>query len=94
MVEGSEETHSEVSFAPRRTDMTVSILKIARKAKGKGIAREFEVVRNVRNVIALPEQNERTFPGDDDDWEKVYDEEELDTRRSYSSVLRGNERKR
>lgn len=74
--------------------MTVSILKIARQAKGKGVAREFEVVRNVRNVIALPEENEKIFLGNDDDWERVYDEEELDARRSYSSVLRGNERKR
>ncbi|KAF9483270.1 hypothetical protein BDN70DRAFT_873961 [Pholiota conissans] len=90
-----ETTPSEVLVAPRRrTDMFLPILKIARPAKGKGVARDFELVRNVRNVIALPEDRENAVLGNDDDWERIYDEQEVDGRKSYSSVLRGNDRAR
>ncbi|KAF9483279.1 hypothetical protein BDN70DRAFT_873970 [Pholiota conissans] len=88
-VEGDEQIY-EAPAAPRHTDMTVSLLNIARPAKGKRVARDFEVVRSVRNVIVLAEENEDTFFVNDDGWERIYDEESVDYRKSYSSVLRGN----
>ncbi|KAF8965758.1 hypothetical protein BDZ97DRAFT_1757040 [Flammula alnicola] len=81
------------------TDMSVSILDIARPAKGKGVAKDFQVVRNMRNVVVLPEEEFEIWEDDvferslwDDDWEQIYDEQRVDTRPSYSSVLRGNDR--
>ena len=56
-----------------------------------GSAKDFEVVRKLRNVVALSDERVPNLPGDDG-WEHIYDEEQFDTRPSYSSVLRGNER--
>ncbi|KJA21325.1 hypothetical protein HYPSUDRAFT_203089 [Hypholoma sublateritium FD-334 SS-4] len=86
-----EDTTSEVHDPLPMTTISVSILDIARPAKQKGSAKGFEVVRKLRSVVALSEERGPNLPADDD-WEHIYDEEELDTRPSYSSVLRRNER--
>jgi len=91
VVDREEDTTSEVHDTPHKTDISVPIMDIARPAKRKGSAKDFELVRKLRNVVALPEERGPNLPGDDD-WERIYDEEELDTRPSYSSVLRRNER--
>jgi len=69
------------------TDMTISLLEIARPAKRKGIAKDFEVVQKVRNVIVLEDEFEG-LGWEDDEWEQIYDERHADQGRSYSSVLR------
>jgi len=68
----------------RETDMTVSILDIARPAKRKGPAKDFEVVQKVRGVIVLEDEPEL----DDDMWEAIYDEETQDSRTLYATILR------
>jgi hypothetical protein len=75
---------------PHHTDMKVSLLDIARPAKQKGAAKDFEVVQKVRNVIAL-EDNDLEYQWEDDEWELIYDERHAEEKRSYSSTLRGNE---
>jgi len=81
----------------RHTDMTISLLDIARPAKQKGVAKDFEVVQTVRNVIVLEDEFESLvgFQWEDDNeweqWEEVYDGRHAEQARSYSSVLRGNE---
>ncbi|KAF8965759.1 hypothetical protein BDZ97DRAFT_754486 [Flammula alnicola] len=84
-------TSAEEQFH-RHTDMSVSILSIARPAKRKGVAKDFEIVRKVRNVVALPDEFEKSSLEADEDWEQIDDEQPIDTRQSYSSVLRGNKR--
>jgi len=80
------------------TDMTVSLFDIARPAKGKGVAKGFEIVNKTRNVIPLDDGDFEIWEDDVfdrelwGDWEQIYDEQRIDTRRSYSSVLRENER--
>ena len=99
------------------TDMTVSLIDIARPAKGKGeiatrvfflqdcrlyllqgVAKDFEIVSKTRKVISLDDGDFEIWEDDVfdqelwGDWEQIYDEHRVDTRPSYSSVLRGNER--
>ncbi|KIM36250.1 hypothetical protein M413DRAFT_449304 [Hebeloma cylindrosporum] len=80
------------------TNMTVSLFDIARPAKGKGAAKDFEMVNKTRNVIPLDAGDFEIWEDDVfdrelwGDWEEIYDEQRVDKRRSYSSVLRGNER--
>jgi len=78
------------SNTTHHTDMKVSLLDIARPAKRKGAAKDFEVVQKLRNVIVL-EDNGLEYQWEDDEWEHIYDEEFVEEQRSYSSVLRGNE---
>ncbi|KAF8800151.1 hypothetical protein BYT27DRAFT_7263296 [Phlegmacium glaucopus] len=71
------------------TDMTISLLDIARPAKPKGVAKDFEVVQKVRNVIALDDDS-FAFGGleyqwEDDDWDQIYDDWHAEEQRSYSS---------
>jgi hypothetical protein len=65
----------------------------------QGAAKGFEVVRKTRGVIPLDDDGDFEVWEDDvfdqelwGDWEQIYDEQRVDTRKSYSSVLRGNER--
>ncbi|PPQ68020.1 hypothetical protein CVT24_002929 [Panaeolus cyanescens] len=80
---------------PQPPAHTVSLLDLARPAKKRGPAKDFEVVPRVRNVVALEDNDVDSFyvPSTsgtgDDEWERVSDEQTFDNRRSYSSVLRG-----
>ncbi|KAF4599090.1 hypothetical protein EYR40_006179 [Pleurotus pulmonarius] len=65
------------------TSIEIAILDIATLAKPKGVAREFEVVRGPRGVIAL----EDAFSDTEAEWEKVY--EERGPHATYSAVLQG-----
>ena len=50
-------------------------------------------MRKVRNVIAL-DDDFGPGPGyqwEDDEWEQIFDERRATEKKSYSSVLRGNE---
>jgi len=69
----------------------VDLLDIARPAKSKGIAREFEVVQGSPRVIALPDEP-RVPAIMDEDWENIDSEgsEDMDQRKSYSAVVRDN----
>jgi len=79
----------DTSNTTHHSDMMVSLLDIARPAKQKGAAKDFEVVQKLRNVIVL-EDSGLEYQWDDDEWEHIYDER-LAEERSYSSVLRGKE---
>jgi len=79
----------DTSHTTHHTDMKVSLLDIARPAKQKGVAKDFEIVQRVRNVIVL-EDDGLEYQWEDDEWEQIYDER-LVEEQSYSSVLRGNE---
>jgi hypothetical protein len=56
------------------------------------------MVSKTRNVIPLDDGDFEIWEDDVfdqelwGDWEQIYDEQRVDTRRSYSSILRGNER--
>jgi len=80
----------DTSHTTHHTDTRVSLLDIARPAKQKGAAKDFEVVQKLRNVIVL-EDNGLEYQWEDEEWEHIYDEEFVEEQRSYSSVLRGNE---
>ena len=60
-----------------------------------GVAKDFEIVQKVRNVVALEDEfdSESLLEyqwEDDDEWEQIYDEQLHPTeKRSYSSVLKG-----
>jgi len=58
-----------------------------------GVAKDFEVVQKVRNVIALEDDIEGLvgYLWEDDEWEQIYDEHHAEEPRSYSSILKGNE---
>lgn len=64
----------------------------------QGVAKDFEIVNKTRNVIPLDDGDFEIWEDDVfdqelwGDWEQIYDEQRVDTRRSYSSVLRENER--
>jgi hypothetical protein len=74
------------------TDTTISLLDIARPAKPKGVAKHFEVVQKVRDVIVLEDDFEGLeHQWEDDEWDQIYEERHAEEPRSYSSVLRGNE---
>ncbi|KII91882.1 hypothetical protein PLICRDRAFT_52006 [Plicaturopsis crispa FD-325 SS-3] len=69
-----------------------SLLDIARPAKPKGIAKEFEVIESVQRVVALDDAEYAM--ADDDEWENVCapaDSTKTTSkdRSTYSSVLRG-----
>ncbi|KAG6835938.1 hypothetical protein H0H93_013155 [Arthromyces matolae] len=75
----------------------VSLMDIAKPAKPKGVAREFEVVNGLSKVIACEEDvwHDNTGPGsslDDfwEDWDNVYEDCAMEDveRPSYSSVAR------
>jgi len=76
------------------TEMKVSLVDIARPAKRKGAAKDFEVVQTVQNVVVLEDEFESLggYEWEDDEWEQIFDERHsAEERTSYSSVLRGNE---
>jgi len=80
----------DTSDTTHHTVMKVSLLDIARPAKQRGAAKDFEVVQKLRNVIVL-EDNGLEYQWEDDEWEHIYDERLAEEQRSYSSVLRGND---
>ena len=70
---------------------TITIIQMTHvKQSYSGVAKDFEVVQKVRNVIVL-EDNGLEYQWEDDEWEQIYDERHAEEQRSYSSVLRGNE---
>jgi len=85
---------TDTSNARHHSDMKVSLLDIARPAKQRGAAKDFEVVRKVRNVISLEDKFEGLeyyWDSEDDDWEQICDQRHATTeKKSYSSVLKGN----
>ncbi|KAL0945798.1 hypothetical protein HGRIS_012085 [Hohenbuehelia grisea] len=81
----------------------IELLDIAREAKPKGVAKEFEVVSPLDRVIVLEDgwqcdwQSESESDGDNealDGWDELYDEFPSLPRTSYSSVVKGKERDR
>jgi len=69
----------------------IDLLDIARPAKPKGIAREFEVVQGSPSlrIVALPD--EPLGPeAQEEDWEDI-DSGDIEPRKSYSAVVRESE---
>ncbi|KAJ3516553.1 hypothetical protein NLJ89_g1065 [Agrocybe chaxingu] len=81
-----------VPTKPEEVHFEVDLLVIARPAKKKGPAKDFEVVKHLPGVIALDEDHWESseFCFSEEDWEAIYDDERAD-QRTYSAVLRGNE---
>ncbi|GLB39508.1 hypothetical protein LshimejAT787_0700180 [Lyophyllum shimeji] len=75
-----------------------SLFDIAKPAKAKGVAKDFEIVESVRRVIAVDDEE---WPGDWEDevqddfdweeWEEAYEEGKpaSETETSYSAVVKG-----
>jgi len=83
---------TDTSNARHHSDMKVSLLDIARPAKQKGAAKDFEVVRKVRDVITLEDDFEGLeYYWEDDEWEQRCDQPHATEKKSYSSVVRGND---
>lgn len=72
---------------PRRT-VVVDLMAMAKPAKVKGVAKDFEIVKRVKDVIAL-EDGISDFDLDEDDWEELGYDEDFKDRRTYSAALRG-----
>ncbi|KAF9077324.1 hypothetical protein BDP27DRAFT_1312202 [Rhodocollybia butyracea] len=78
-----------------KTEHVVFILDIAKPAKPKGIAKDFEVVEGVRKVIFLDDEGDwGRFSEEDEweEWEKIYSDSETSDvqevkRPAYSTVL-------
>lgn len=64
----------------------IDLLDIARPAKPKGIAKEFEIVQGSPRIVALPD-GPLGPEAKEEDWEEI-DTEDVDTRKSYSAVVR------
>ncbi|KAH9474349.1 hypothetical protein JR316_0012807 [Psilocybe cubensis] len=74
------------------TDRCVSIMDLARPAKRKGVAKDFEMVKNESKGKLLDGEDFEIWEDDllwEEDWEKIYNEDPKDIKRSYSAVLRG-----
>ena len=56
-----------------------------------GVVKDFEVVKKVRNVVALEDDLEDPlgYQWEDDEWEQIYDTT-VTEKKSYSSVLKGD----
>ncbi|EKM78246.1 hypothetical protein AGABI1DRAFT_129368 [Agaricus bisporus var. burnettii JB137-S8] len=87
LVDEEEKRKNSISFV-------IDLMGIAKPAKPKGVAKEYEVVGKVRDVIALEDDIEYEYEADGDEWEEV----EFDygskgggnsVKRSYSAALRG-----
>ncbi|KAE9396712.1 hypothetical protein BT96DRAFT_996486 [Gymnopus androsaceus JB14] len=75
----------------------VSLLDIAKPAKPKGIAKDFEVVKGVRRVIFLEDEKDwETFSQEQvdeewEEWEEIYESTALkkkpESKPSYSDIL-------
>jgi len=64
----------------------IDLLDIARPAKPKGVAKEFEVVQGSPRIVTLPD--EPIGPEvREEDWEDI-DSEIMDSRKSYSAIVR------
>jgi len=64
----------------------IDLLDIARPAKPKGIAKEFEIVQGSPRIVALPD--EPLVPAvKEEDWEDINSEDIVDARKSYSAVV-------
>lgn len=71
--------------------LSISLLDIARPAKQKGPAKDFEIIPNLRSVISLEDDDDAFsfIQSEADEWERIYGSEySFDQLRSYSSVLR------
>jgi len=75
-------------YEPQR--MSVSLLDIARPAKAKGVAKDFEIIETPIRVVALEEEEAEWPDVDEDEWESIYAvETQHMQQRTYSEVLRG-----
>jgi len=91
---------SDVETFKRQTDMSVSLLEVARPSRRKGVTKGFEMIKKSQNAMLLGDEEFEIWEEDEfeesqvweDDWEEIYNEQRVDTRKSYSSVLRGNDR--
>jgi len=81
------DTEDEEGDVDQKKDSTViDLMAIAKPAKVKGVARDFEFVK-VRNVIVLEDQDAEIEFGDE--WETIDFDEGTTTERSYSAALSG-----
>ncbi|KDR66498.1 hypothetical protein GALMADRAFT_259319 [Galerina marginata CBS 339.88] len=91
---------SDGDHIEHQTNMTISLLEVARPSKRKGATKGFEMIKKSQNAMLLGDEEFEIWEEDefekfeiwDDDWEQIYNEQRVDTRKSYSSVLRGNDR--
>jgi len=64
----------------------IDLLDIARPAKPKGVAKDYEVIQGSPRIIALPD--EPPVPAvKEEEWEEI-DEDTVDPPKSYSAVVR------
>lgn len=82
---------------------TISLLDIAKPAKVKGVAKEFEVIDRLPRVIALQDDEDAystlDWDTESEAWENMYDSEsemsEADfSKVSYATVLQGRDREK
>ncbi|KXN88960.1 hypothetical protein AN958_06522 [Leucoagaricus sp. SymC.cos] len=79
---------STEAIKPVNRTVMIDLMAIARPAKVKGIAKEFEVVKRVKNVIAL-EDNISELDLYEDDWEEIDYDNGFKEKRTYSAALSG-----
>ncbi|KAF9044935.1 hypothetical protein BJ165DRAFT_122747 [Panaeolus papilionaceus] len=73
-----------------------SLYELAKPAKKRGPAKEFEVIPRVRNVVVLSEEEEDgvgsfyvpSTCGDDEEWERISEAGTTDQKQTYSAVLK------
>jgi len=67
----------------------IDLLDIARPAKPKGVAKDYEVIQGSPRIIALPD--EPLVPAvKEEEWEKI-DEDMVEPPKSYSAVVRDSD---
>jgi len=88
---------AERTPANKRPAVLASLLDIAKPAKAKGVAKQFEVVDAVSKIIALDDDDAQTECWEldierDEEWEDLYESEEEESdgsdRQTYAAALR------
>jgi len=106
IIESLRVSTGDPEYYPHRTDMTVSILDIAKPAKIKknsqtdklGEITQSSIQDSFQTLKVVPEEEFEIWEDDifegaisEDDWEEIFDEQRVDTPHlSCSAVLRGN----
>ncbi|KAF9444540.1 hypothetical protein P691DRAFT_807194 [Macrolepiota fuliginosa MF-IS2] len=81
-------THNQDGFEQEKKTIVIDLMAIAKPAKVKGIAKEFEVVKRIKDVIVLEDHVEdNDFDGDG--WEAVNYDVGCTEKRTYSAALSG-----
>ncbi|KAF7979751.1 hypothetical protein HWV62_41136 [Athelia sp. TMB] len=90
---GISECEMDHADSPVVRPMTIILSDIARPAKQRGVARDFEFVDSLQRVIVEDDfEEDFDYSPADEDWE-LYDEEwALPTNKSYSAIVRGHDR--